>query len=96
MLIQSHTGVVKLFPAIPSDWQDVSFSTLRTSGAFLVSARMENGEVNKVEITSEKRGEIILENPFGKAEFSSDKEFEKDRDFIKLKLPSGEKAILNL
>jgi alpha-L-fucosidase 2 len=30
MLIQSHTGVVKLFPAIPSDWKDVSFNTLRT------------------------------------------------------------------
>ena len=62
MLLQSHTGVVRLFPAIPSDWQDVSFSTLRTYGAFLVSASMEKGEVNKVEITSEKVGEIVMEN----------------------------------
>ncbi len=96
MLIQSHTGVVKLFPAIPADWKDVSFNTLRTYGAFLVSASMENSEVFKVEITSEKGGEIVLENPFGKAEFFCNKDFEKDGQFIKLKLAEGENAIINL
>ncbi|MBN2611749.1 MAG: glycoside hydrolase N-terminal domain-containing protein [Bacteroidales bacterium] len=93
MLIQSHTGVVKVFPAIPADWQDVSFSTLRSRGAFLVSASMENGQVIKIEMTSEKGGEIVLENPFGNAEFSSDKEYEKDGQFIKLNLAEGEKAV---
>ncbi len=93
MLIQSHTGLVKLFPAIPSDWKDVSFSTLRTYGAFLISASMENGEVDKVEIVSEKGGEIVMDNPFGNAEFSGNKEFEEDGQFIKLKLAEGEKAI---
>lgn len=95
MLIQSHSGVVKLFPAIPSDWQDVSFNTLRTYGAFLVSASMENGEVTKVEIVSEKGGELILENPFGDAEFSSAKEFLKDGQLIRLNFAEGEKAVLN-
>ena len=38
MLLQSHTGIVRIFPAIPASWEDVSFSTLRTEGAFLVSA----------------------------------------------------------
>jgi len=95
MLIQSHTGVVKLFPAIPSDWQDVSFSTLRTRGAFLVSANMEKGEVSKVEITSEKGGNIVLENPFGDAEFSCDKEFENDGKLISLNLAEGEKAVIS-
>jgi len=93
MLIQSHTGVVKLFPAIPEDWKDVSFNTLRTYGAFLVSASMENAEVQKVEITAEKGGELILENPFGDDDFSCNKEFEKDGQFIKLNLAEGEKAI---
>ncbi len=96
MLIQSHTGVVKLFPAIPDDWQEVSFNTLRTYGAFLVSASMENGEVQKVEIVSEKGGEIILENPFGDAEFSCNKEFEKDGQFIKLNLAEGEKVVFEI
>jgi alpha-L-fucosidase 2 len=93
MLIQSHSGVVKLFPAIPSDWQDVSFNTLRTYGAFLVSASMEKGKVIKVEIVSERGGEIVLDNPFGNTEFSCNKEFEKDGQFIKLNLAKGEKVI---
>ncbi|WP_162417812.1 glycosyl hydrolase family 95 catalytic domain-containing protein [Cyclobacterium roseum] len=95
MLIQSHTGVVKLFPAIPADWQDVSFKTLRTQGAFLVSATRENGKVDKVEISSEKGGEIIFENPFGKDQFSSDKEYIKDGLNIKLTLAEGEKVVFN-
>lgn len=95
MLIQSHSGVVKLFPAIPADWQDVAFTTLRTQGAFLVSARMERGEVNKVKIVSEKGGEIILENPFGNAEFSSDKEYVEEGQLIKINLAVGETAVFN-
>lgn len=95
MLIQSHTGVVKLFPAIPADWQDVSFTSLRTQGAFLVSATRENGKVDKVEIISEKGGEIIFENPFGKDEFSSDKEYLQDDQIIKLTLAEGEQVVFN-
>lgn len=92
MLIQSHTGVVKLFPAIPSDWQDVSFNTLRTYGAFLVSSSMENGEVRQVEVVSEEGGELILENPFSDAEFMADKEYTIDGKHIIFKLAKGEKV----
>ncbi|SEJ77517.1 alpha-L-fucosidase 2 [Cyclobacterium xiamenense] len=95
MLIQSHTGVVKLFPAIPADWQDVSFKTLRTQGAFLVSATRENGKVDNLEIISEKGGEIIFENPFDEDQFSSDKEYIKDGLNIKLTLAEGEKVVFN-
>ncbi|MEX0882789.1 MAG: glycoside hydrolase family 95-like protein, partial [Cyclobacteriaceae bacterium] len=84
MLIQSHTGVVKLLPAIPLDWQEISFTNLRTEGAFLVSATMGNGKVEKLEITSEKGGELAFENPFGNDEFTADKEYLKDGQLIKL------------
>lgn len=30
MLLQSQTGFVSLFPAIPDKWQNVSFDQLRT------------------------------------------------------------------
>ncbi len=93
MLIQSHSGVVKLFPAIPDDWKDVSFTSLRTQGAFLVSANMGNGKVDKVEVISKKGGRLILENPFGQAEFSCDKAFERDGQYIILDLIEGEKAV---
>lgn len=76
MLIQSHTGVIKLFPAIPADWRDLSFTKLRTYGAFLVSAEMKNGAVSDVEITAEKGGKLVLENPFAGQEFKTDSNFE--------------------
>ena len=41
MLIQSHTGIVHLFPAIPNDWKNVSFNQLRTEGAFLISSTIK-------------------------------------------------------
>lgn len=95
MLIQSHTGVVKLLPAIPSDWQEISFTNLRTEGAFLVSANLEKGKVDKVEIISEKGGKFIMDNPFGEAEFSCDKSFEREGQYIMLNLAEGEKAVFN-
>ncbi|MCK0156287.1 hypothetical protein MWU65_03795 [Cellulophaga sp. F20128] len=64
MLIQSHTGIVKLFPAIPKNWKEVSFQQLRTEGAFLISAKKEKGSTTFVQILSEKGGTIKLENPF--------------------------------
>ena len=54
MLIQSHTGIIHIFPAVPNDWKDLKFHQLRTEGAFLVSATMENGSLIKLNIKSEK------------------------------------------
>jgi len=78
MLIQSHTGTVHVFPAIPKDWKEVSFDQLRTEGAFLVSAKKENGKVTTVKIQATKGGEIKLKNPFGKADFICSQRYEVD------------------
>ncbi|MDR1602303.1 MAG: hypothetical protein LBS42_07745, partial [Tannerella sp.] len=63
MLIQSHTGVVRLFPAIPASWKDVSFERLRTVGAFLVSAQLKDGNVSSIAVESEKGGILRLAKP---------------------------------
>lgn len=63
MLLQSHAGKVVLFPAIPEQWKDVEFSTLRAEGAFLVSARRQGGRVRRVEVAAEKGGRFRLESP---------------------------------
>ena len=60
MLLQSNTGTVRVFPALPSDWKDVSFSSLRAVGAFLVSAEMKDGAVTKVKVHSEKGGHLSI------------------------------------
>ena len=69
MLLQSYSGAIRVFPAVPADWQDVSFKTLRTEGAFLVSAVRRGGSTRSVEVTYEKGGLCRLENPFDEAGF---------------------------
>ena len=68
MLLQSHTGIVRVFPAIPADWSDVSFRGLRAMGAFLVSAEKKGGEVSCVRIYPEQGGTLRIASPFGSDE----------------------------
>jgi alpha-L-fucosidase 2 len=56
MLIQSAPGRIRLFPAIPADWQDVSFEGLRADGAVLVSAAVENGRLCRVILNAQSSG----------------------------------------
>jgi hypothetical protein len=65
MLLQSHAGVVRVFPAVPEAWKDAAFASLRARGAFLVSARKADGRVVEIEVVSEKGGTLKIENPFG-------------------------------
>ena len=60
MLLQSHTGTVRVFPAIPASWKDVSFKDLRTMGAFLVSAEMKGGTLTGASVRSEKGGHLSI------------------------------------
>jgi alpha-L-fucosidase 2 len=96
MLLQSHTGIVKLFPAIPRNWENCSFENLRTYGAFIVSAEKENKTVKEVTIHSEKGGELNLENPFDANDFVSNKEHVIENNVIKINLKKGETVKLQL
>jgi alpha-L-fucosidase 2 len=64
LLLQSHIGYIEVFPAIPTLWKDISFKTLRAEGAFLVSAKKENGVITEVKITAEQGGRMDLKLPF--------------------------------
>ncbi len=52
MLLTSWGGKIRVFPAIPKAWQDVSVHKLRTEGAFLVSAARQSGETRFIQIES--------------------------------------------
>lgn len=64
MLLQSHKDFIEVFPAIPNEWKDVSFKTLRAEGAFLISAKKENGVPMEVKIRSEAGGKLKIKLPF--------------------------------
>jgi hypothetical protein len=64
MLLQSHQGIVRLFPV----WRDdASFLDLRADGAFLVSASQTDGRIADVRIFSEKGMTLRVLNPYKKA-----------------------------
>ncbi|MBC8472506.1 MAG: glycoside hydrolase N-terminal domain-containing protein [Planctomycetes bacterium] len=72
MLLQSYSGTIIVFPAIPPAWKDVSFTTLRAEGAFLVSAERRDGLTRHVKILAEKEGLCRLENPFVNSQFKTE------------------------
>ncbi len=53
MLLQSHEEYIRVFPV----WNrktDAAFENLRADGAFLVSARLKNGQIGPLTVTSEQ------------------------------------------
>ncbi len=90
MLIQSHTGVVNIFPAIPAKWEHLSFTDLRTEGAFLFSAVMEKGRIRELKISSEKGGKLKLRNPFKINTFKCSSPFTLKNDIIVIETIPGQ------
>jgi len=64
LLLQSWGGVIRIFPAPPQRWKEMTFDNFRTEGAFLVSAAMRNGMVSGVKIHSEAGKTCVLQNPW--------------------------------
>lgn len=63
MLMQSYEGVVRIFP----NWnrsKNASFINLRAYGAFLVSSRLYDGNIESVKLRSEKGRTCKIENPW--------------------------------
>ncbi|MFC5218178.1 glycosyl hydrolase family 95 catalytic domain-containing protein [Streptomyces coerulescens] len=52
MFCQSWGGVIRVFPAVPTDWADVTLHDFRTQGAFLISAVRKAGVTRFIRIRS--------------------------------------------
>lgn len=63
MLMQSHEGVIRLFPVWPRN-RNAEFCDLRAHGAFLVSAALRNGTIENVRMVSEKGRQCTVQNPW--------------------------------
>jgi len=64
MLLQSWGGKIRIFPAVPSEWQDVSFRDMRAEGGFIISAERKAGKTTSVKIKASADRELILKDPF--------------------------------
>jgi len=65
LLVQCSQGVVRVFPAVPDEWEDASFINVRAAGAFLISAKRVAGRTTEVSVLSEAGRTLRLANPFG-------------------------------
>ena len=105
MLIQSwsdpakdESGPIRIFPAVPSEWQDVEFRDLRTEGAFLVSASRRNGVTEWVRIKS-LAGEpcLVFTNIKGEVQAKGRRPFKLEKaapGTYRIDLKKGEEVLL--
>ncbi|MGY4720822.1 glycosyl hydrolase family 95 catalytic domain-containing protein [Naumannella huperziae] len=54
MLLQSHTGVIELLPALPKAWADGSFRGLRARGGHRVDCTWRGGRVTDFTVTADR------------------------------------------
>ena len=76
MLFQSWNGRLRVFPAIPKDWPDVQFHQFRGEGAYLVSARREQGKTKWVYVeadTNSAKGSIEVDPRLAKGQWAASK-----------------------
>ena len=63
MLLQSHEGVLRLFPVWPQE-KAARFGNLRARGSFLVSSELRDGLIQYVQIQSERGRDCVIQNPW--------------------------------
>ncbi len=93
LLLQSWGGKVRVFPAMPEEWQDASFENLAAQGGFVVSASYKNGRTEWIQIKSLTDTECTVECDMTKAEISFDGKNYTETDIQKLyhlKINAGE------
>ncbi|MGO1048676.1 glycosyl hydrolase family 95 catalytic domain-containing protein [Crossiella sp. CA198] len=62
LLLDSGSGVLKVFPAVPAAWREAAFDSLRAQGAFLVDASRRDGATEWVRVHSEAGEPLVLEH----------------------------------
>lgn len=95
-LMQSYNGTIRLFPNWPIE-KDAEFHDLRAAGAFLVSASLKNGKVEKITIVSEAGSPLKIILPWKNSTMTNRKgKMRMTSGEIDMVTEKGEKIIFEL
>ncbi len=78
MLLQSHSGVIILLPALPDEWSSGSISGLKARGGFELDLEWENGTLSSVRIISKLGNACHIRYGEKQVEFNT----EKDKTYV--------------
>ncbi len=95
MLLQSYSGVIEIFPAVPAEWKEISFNNFLAEGAFDVSAEKKDGQVQQVKIVSKAGGLLHLKLPFKTFYLlNSKKEYKLENRVLLVRMHKDETVII--
>ncbi|TLS46690.1 Tat pathway signal sequence domain protein [Streptomyces montanus] len=100
MICQSWGGVIRVFPALPAAWADLTVHNFRTQGAFLLSAVRKAGVTRWVRLLSEAGAPCVVRHGIaGPIEVRDSRgrplRYESvDDGAIQVRLPEGESALI--
>lgn len=86
LLLQSWGGKIRVFPAVPKDWNDASFDQLRAQGGFLVSAARTQGKTDWISVKSLSGEPCVVKVP----EWTNAVKLSKGRQIPITKVADGE------
>lgn len=90
MLLQSWNDRVRIFPTMPDEWADASFTDLRAQGGFRVSATRKAGQTMSVRIEATVDQTLFLKDPFPGANANWDQDISREGDEVIVELLAGE------
>lgn len=61
LYLQSWGNKIRVFPAVPTDWKDLSFTNFRAKGAFLISAIRKDYKTSLIQVESLEGGECRIQ-----------------------------------
>ncbi len=99
MLLQSWGSLIRVFPAVPGEWRDVTFHNLRAEGGFLISAVRREGKTSWIWVESLAGEPCCLKTDLGPEVHGADSEgrevsVDEKEGILRLDLKEGEEIFL--
>jgi hypothetical protein len=60
MLVHTREGITHIFPGVPDDLKDISFSNIRLPGAFLIGAERKDFKLKSINVKSLIGGAVTI------------------------------------